>query len=67
VEFLRRLNDTCGTQFRRFEDIDLPRDASPYGLYFDRWRFNQDRFLAFTNTCASAFTGMIQTCRFMRK
>jgi hypothetical protein len=40
-------NEAYGTQFQRFEDIELPQDASYYGLYFDRWRFNQDRFVAF--------------------
>ena len=44
---LRQANRVYGTQFRRFEDIGLPQDASHYGLYFDRWRFNQDRFVAF--------------------
>ncbi len=40
-------NEAYGTQFKGFEDIELPQDASHYGLYFDRWRFNQDRFVAF--------------------
>jgi hypothetical protein len=40
-------NAAYGTDFRRFDDIELPQDASHYGLYFDRWRFNQERFLAF--------------------
>jgi len=44
---IRQANATYGTHFRRFEEIELPRDASCYGLYFDRWRFNQERFLAF--------------------
>ncbi|MBI3851922.1 MAG: beta-galactosidase [Verrucomicrobia bacterium] len=44
---IRKANKVYGTQFRRFEDIDLPQDASHYGLYFDRWRFNQDRFVVF--------------------
>ena len=42
-----KANEIYGTQFRRFEDIELPQDAAHYGLYFDRWRFNQDRFVAF--------------------
>ncbi|MBI2924713.1 MAG: beta-galactosidase [Verrucomicrobia bacterium] len=45
--FIRKANEVYGTRFRRFEDIELPQDASQYGLYFDRWRFNQDRFVAF--------------------
>ena len=44
---IRQANKVYGTRFRRFEDIELPPDASHYGLYFDRWRFNQDRFVAF--------------------
>ncbi len=36
-----------GTHFQRFEEIDLPKNAFHYGLFFDRWRFNQDRFAAF--------------------
>ncbi|MCX6926292.1 MAG: beta-galactosidase [Verrucomicrobia bacterium] len=44
---IRKANEVYGTDFRRFEDIELPQNASPYGLYFDRWRFNQDRFVAF--------------------
>ena len=44
---IRKANKMYGTQFHRFEDIELPQDASHYGLYFDRWRFNQDRFVAF--------------------
>ena len=42
-----RANQAYGTRFRRFDEIELPSDASNYGLYFDRWRFNQDRFVAF--------------------
>jgi len=44
---IQRANRVYGTRFRRFEEIDLPQDATAYGLYFDRWRFNQDRFVAF--------------------
>ena len=44
---IQRANQAYGTSFRRFEDIELPQHAPPYGLYFDRWRFNQERFLAF--------------------
>ena len=42
-----KANEVYGTRFQRFEDIDLPQDATHYGLYFDRWRFNQERFVAF--------------------
>jgi hypothetical protein len=41
------LNAAYGTKFTGFEEIELPQDASCYGLYFDRWRCNQDRFVAF--------------------
>ena len=44
---IHKANRAYGTQFRRFEDIELPKEASAYGLSFDRWRFNQDRFVAF--------------------
>jgi hypothetical protein len=44
---LRQVNRAYGTRFRHFGDIDLPSAASPYGLCFDRWRFNQDRLVAF--------------------
>jgi len=44
---IQSANRVYGTQFQRFENIDLPQDAACYGLYFDRWRFNQDRFVAF--------------------
>lgn len=45
---IRRANKAYGTHFRRFEDIELPKDASGgYGLFFDACRFNQERFLAF--------------------
>lgn len=44
---LDRANEVYGTHFRRFDEIGLPQAASPYGLCFDRWRFNQDRFVAF--------------------
>ena len=44
---IRKANAAYGTRFQRFEDIELPQDASHYGLYFDRWRFNQERFVAF--------------------
>lgn len=44
---IRKVNEVYGTRFQRIEDIDLPRDDSRYGLSFDRWRFNQDRFVAF--------------------
>jgi hypothetical protein len=40
-------NAVYGTGFRRFDDVGLPPDLAPYGLRFDRWRFNQERFLAF--------------------
>jgi Beta-galactosidase/Beta-galactosidase trimerisation domain len=42
-----KVNEAYGTRFQRFEDIELPQDTSHYGLYFDRWRFNQERFVAF--------------------
>ncbi len=42
-----KANRAYETQFREFEEIDLPRTDSNYGLYYDRWRFNQDRFVAF--------------------
>jgi hypothetical protein len=44
---IRQANEAYGTDFRQFEDVELPQDASHYGLYFDRWRFNQERFVAF--------------------
>ncbi len=45
---IQRLNKAYGTHLRRFEDIELPKDASSgYGLFFDACRFNQERFLAF--------------------
>jgi hypothetical protein len=44
---VRKLNAAYGTRFRRFDEIELPQDALHYGLYYDRWRFNQDRFVAF--------------------
>ena len=44
---VRKLNAAYGTRFRRFDEIELPQDATHYGLYYDRWRFNQDRFVAF--------------------
>ena len=45
---IRKVNKTYGVHFRRFEDIDLPKDASSgYALFFDACRFNQERFLAF--------------------
>ena len=44
---IEKANAMYGTDFRRFEDVELPPDAAPYSLRFDRWRFNQDRFLAF--------------------
>ncbi len=44
---IREANEAYGTQFQGFEDIELPQNASHYGLYFDRWRFNQERFVAF--------------------
>ncbi len=44
---IRKANQAYGTRFRRFEEIELPVDDSNYGLSFDRWRFNQERFLAF--------------------
>jgi hypothetical protein len=44
---IEKVNSAYGTQFRRFEEIDLPRDDSNYGLYFERWRFNQERFEVF--------------------
>lgn len=44
---IRKANAAYCTHYGKFEEIDLPRDASCYGLYFDRWRFNQERFLAF--------------------
>jgi len=42
-----RVNRVYGTHFRRFEDIDLPKDPSNYAFFFDWCRFNQERFLAF--------------------
>jgi len=42
-----KADDAYGTSFVGFEDIELPQDVSHYGLYFDRWRFNQERFVAF--------------------
>jgi hypothetical protein len=44
---VRKANAVYGTRYRRFEDIELPQDTCAYGLVFDRWRFNQDRFVAF--------------------
>lgn len=45
---IERANEVYGTQFRGFEEVDLPADAScGYGLFFDGCRFNQERFLAF--------------------
>jgi len=44
---IKRANAAYGTRFRNFEGIELPTDDSNYGLYFDRWRFNQARFVAF--------------------
>jgi hypothetical protein len=44
---VRKANKTYRARFRRFEDIDLPKDASDYALFFDWCRFNQERFLAF--------------------
>lgn len=42
-----RVNRFYGTHFRRFEDVELPKDPSNYALFFDWCRFNQERFLAF--------------------
>jgi len=45
---IRRLNTAYKTCFRRFQEIELPTDASGgYALFFDACRFNQERFLAF--------------------
>ncbi len=46
---IRKANRAYGTHFRRFEEVELPKDASSagYGLFFDACRFNQERFLAF--------------------
>ncbi len=44
---VQTMNDRCGTTFRRFADVPVPKDASNYALFFDWCRSNQDRLLAF--------------------
>ena len=41
------LNAICGTGFAAFAEVPIPADASNYALFYEYWRFNQDRFLEF--------------------
>lgn len=42
-----KMNQTYGTDFQSFDEVEIPTHAENYGLWLDRWRCNQERFLAF--------------------
>jgi len=41
------LNAIYGTGFGAFAEVPIPADASDYALFYEYWRFNQDRFFEF--------------------